>query len=87
MGGYYLRGHLVFDRRAKLHGGTIRQSQAKGSKVWLFNGLLDSVVVPGVTSKTMEYYSGYTASSNIRTILNVSAQHAWVTNFHGSSCE
>jgi len=56
----------------------------QGSKVYLFSGTQDTVVVPGVMQKCLQYYQNYGA--NCQTVFNVSAEHSWVTTNYGNQC-
>jgi hypothetical protein len=52
--------------------------------VWLYSGTNDTVVVPGVVHKTLEYYKLFV--NNIKTRFDVPSGHAWVNNNFGSEC-
>jgi len=56
------------------------------SKVYLYSGTLDTVVVPGVVQKLLTYYSTYISSSNIVTEFTIESNHAMVTNSYGNNC-
>lgn len=56
------------------------------TKVWLYSGKLDSVVVQGVVLKTQSYYNNWINSSRIQTVYNINSEHAFITNNYGNSC-
>lgn len=60
-------------------------SHLSNSKVWLFSGLNDTVVNPGVVHKLKDYYDDYVPSSNIATVFNLSAEHSFPTLNYGNS--
>ena len=56
------------------------------ANVFVFSGLLDSVVVQGVGHKLVEYYQTFTKSTNIKAVFNISAQHTMPTRNFGNKC-
>jgi len=58
----------------------------KRHRVWLFSGKDDSIVNPGVVKKLEQYYLHYIPSSNIDTLYDVPAEHAFVTDRQGHEC-
>jgi hypothetical protein len=57
------------------------------SKVFLYSGLVDTVVKPGVVKKLEEYYRHYIkTASSVGTLYNVSSEHAMITAGFGSAC-
>ena len=61
-------------------------SHMRSSRVWLFSGTQDTVVVPGVVFRLLSYYNTFVDSTNIATEFNLSAQHSFVTADYGSGC-
>ncbi|XP_041441948.1 uncharacterized protein LOC121401407 [Xenopus laevis] len=57
------------------------------SKVFIFSGSLDSVLVPGVSKKLEEYYKAYiTSTGAIKTVYNIPAEHGMPTDSYGGAC-
>lgn len=56
------------------------------SKVYLYSGANDTVVSPGTMQKLEKYYLNYMHSSSIKTVFNISSEHAFITNDYGSNC-
>ncbi|KAG8546013.1 hypothetical protein GDO81_019899 [Engystomops pustulosus] len=57
------------------------------SKVYIFSGTRDSVVVPGVVKKQEEFYAPYvTGPGAIKTVYDIAAEHGMPTDFYGGSC-
>ncbi|XP_068133733.1 poly(3-hydroxybutyrate) depolymerase-like isoform X3 [Hyperolius riggenbachi] len=56
------------------------------SKVFIFCGSKDSVLVQGVAQKLQEFYSSYISAGNIKTVYNVAAQHGMPTDSYGGAC-
>eukprot|EP01121_Diplochlamys_sp_Union-15-3_P018176 TRINITY_DN6572_c0_g1_i2.p1 TRINITY_DN6572_c0_g1~~TRINITY_DN6572_c0_g1_i2.p1 ORF type:complete len:329 (-),score=49.08 TRINITY_DN6572_c0_g1_i2:23-1009(-) len=74
---YYAEGTLSIDSTSNL----------ANSRVWLFSGQNDSVVLPGVMKKVQEYYTHFlNSASNIKTVFNILAEHSFVTNNYGNPC-
>jgi len=61
-------------------------SYLANSKVWLFAGTGDTIVVPGVVQKTVQYYQHYISSKNVYFVNNIGAAHSWVTDNYGNPC-
>jgi hypothetical protein len=61
-------------------------SNMKNSRVWLFAGANDSVVVPGVVKKLEDYYQVYIPRHNIQTSFSVECEHAMITANYGNPC-
>lgn len=59
-------------------------SNISGSKVFLYSGTLDSVVLPGVVKKTEEFYNKL--GSKVVTDFDVDSQHCYPTKDHGNKC-
>lgn len=56
-------------------------------RVYIFDGLNDTTVMPGVGVKTQEYYSKFIIdSSNIKTVFNIAAGHTFPTMNYGNPC-
>jgi len=62
-------------------------SNLQKQQVWLFSGTQDTIVFQGVMKKLYSYYENYVSPNNIATVFNISAEHSWVTNDWGHSCE
>jgi len=60
-------------------------SHLSTARVWLFSGLNDTIVNPGVVRKLQDYYSNYVHSSNITTVFNLQAEHSFPTLNYGNS--
>lgn len=59
-----------------------------GQRVWLFSGMSDTEVVPGVVGKLRDYYLKLgVRPDDMRTVFNVSAEHAMPTLTFGSACD
>ncbi|XP_078510029.1 poly(3-hydroxybutyrate) depolymerase-like isoform X1 [Lissotriton helveticus] len=57
------------------------------TRVFIFSGSKDTVVVPGVVKKVEEYYRSYvTAPGAIATVYNVPAEHGFPTDRYGGVC-
>eukprot|EP00079_Xenopus_tropicalis_P013565 XP_002942295.2 PREDICTED: uncharacterized protein LOC100497868 [Xenopus tropicalis] len=57
------------------------------SKVFIFSGSLDSVLVPGVAKKLEEYYKAYiTSTGAIKAVYNIPAEHGMPTESYGGAC-
>eukprot|EP01102_Stenamoeba_stenopodia_P010407 TRINITY_DN3131_c0_g1_i1.p1 TRINITY_DN3131_c0_g1~~TRINITY_DN3131_c0_g1_i1.p1 ORF type:complete len:341 (+),score=58.22 TRINITY_DN3131_c0_g1_i1:118-1140(+) len=64
----------------------------KQSKVWLYTGKNDTVVVSGVVMKSYEYYQHYVpTSSQIMLVDSYPSEHAWITGddayAYGNACD
>lgn len=57
------------------------------SKVYIFSGSEDTIVHQGVSKKLNEYYGHFVNKENIVTEFSVPAQHSWVTDSYGNSCD
>jgi len=57
----------------------------QNSKVWLYSGLNDTTVAPGVVKKLQEYYANYVQPSNVVTVFDRIAQHAFPTLNYGNT--
>jgi hypothetical protein len=40
-----------------------------------------------VMVKARQFYEGYMPNSSIQWIANISAEHAWITDFYGNACD
>jgi len=57
------------------------------SKVWLFSGRKDHVILRGVMEKVEGYYQNYVYNStNVVLIDEIPAEHAWITSSYGNDC-
>ncbi|CAJ0960722.1 unnamed protein product [Ranitomeya imitator] len=62
-------------------------SNLANSRVYIFSGTRDTVVVPGVVKKQEEYYASYiTGSGALKTVYDVAAQHGMPTDSYGGVC-
>jgi hypothetical protein len=58
------------------------------SRIWMFTGTKDTVVVSGVIFKAVEYYQQYVSNyDQIKLVSNVPAEHSWVTSSYGNKCD
>jgi len=64
-----------------------KTSNLENSKVWLYSGTKDTVVVQGVMEKLLEYYQHYISNDNIKTVFNIPSEHSFVTNTYGNQCD
>lgn len=64
-----------------------RTANINSSRVWLFTGKKDLVVNSEVMVKARQFYEGYMPNSSIQWIANISAEHAWITDFYGNACD
>ena len=53
-------------------------SNLKDDRVFLLSGALDTVVVPGVVKKLLEYYSNFVDAKNIAQNFTIPAEHSMV---------
>ncbi|XP_062507721.1 uncharacterized protein LOC134184120 [Corticium candelabrum] len=58
----------------------------RGDKVMLISGTKDTIIYQGVMKKLLDYYTNFVNSSDIDTEFDIPAQHAWLTNDYGHSC-
>ncbi|KAG9470567.1 hypothetical protein GDO78_017357 [Eleutherodactylus coqui] len=62
-------------------------SNLANSRVYIFSGSRDSVVVPGVVKKQEEYYTSIiTSPGTIKTVYDIPAQHGMPTDSYGGTC-
>ncbi|XP_038066214.1 uncharacterized protein LOC119736247 [Patiria miniata] len=61
-------------------------SNMASDRVYIFSGTRDEVVQRGLVGKLVEYYKGFVPATNIKTVYNVPAGHAFITEDYGSSC-
>lgn len=61
-------------------------SALAGHRVWMFSGVLDSVVPQAVSNDLHAYYRHYIGASRIFYQRNLSAEHAMPTNGYGNPC-
>jgi oxalate decarboxylase/phosphoglucose isomerase-like protein (cupin superfamily) len=40
-----------------------------------------------VMVKAKQFYQGYVPNSSIHWVANISAEHAWITDYYGSDCD
>jgi poly(3-hydroxybutyrate) depolymerase len=59
-------------------------SNVQGSRVWVYHGSEDSVVLPASGPNVRDVYSEFGA--NVQTVFNIASQHAQPTNNYGSAC-
>jgi poly(3-hydroxybutyrate) depolymerase len=66
-----------------------RHLAAPHQRVYLFSGLDDTIVHPGVVAAAAEYYRHFVSSRDpvIRAQFNVSAEHSFVTDDWGNECD
>jgi predicted esterase len=57
----------------------------RNDRVFIFAGNQDSVVVPGIASKVLEYYQNYVNAGNIR-LHTMNAEHTFPTDNYGNAC-
>lgn len=57
------------------------------SKVYLYSGSKDTVVLQGTVKKLQSYYENYIPSSSIKTVYDIPSQHSFVTNSFGNDCD
>ncbi|GAM26473.1 hypothetical protein SAMD00019534_096480 [Acytostelium subglobosum LB1] len=63
-------------------------SNMANSRVWIYSGTKDTVVVPGVVKKLVEYYQHYiTDNSRINTTFDIPSEHSFVTDNFGNHCD
>jgi hypothetical protein len=55
-------------------------------KVWIFSGVNDTVVYPGVVKATLQFYQSFMNASQITTNFTSLAQHAWLSDAYGKNC-
>lgn len=56
------------------------------SKVYIFTGTKDSVVVPSVSDKLYSYYTNFVKTENIVHKKDIPAEHSIVTDNYGNTC-
>lgn len=61
-------------------------SNMQNSRVYLFSGLLDTVVNTGVVQKLQDYYAVFVKEEGVMTQYNISAEHSMPTNLYGNEC-
>lgn len=61
-------------------------SYLNDSRVYLFSGILDTVIVQGVARKLGEYYSSFLNQGNLFMKLDIPAEHSIVTSNYGNPC-
>jgi poly(3-hydroxybutyrate) depolymerase len=62
-------------------------SNLKDSPVYIFSGLRDTIVVPGVVQLGYEVYKNYVDLDKIVTKFDLDAAHIWPTDGIGGSCQ
>jgi len=63
-------------------------SNLANDRVFIFDGMADSVVNPAIGRKTAEYYQHFiTDNNNIKTEFNINAEHGQPTNNYGAACD
>jgi len=60
-------------------------SSLENTRIYLFSGLLDSVVYPAVMQDVETYYRNFT--QNVKTTFSIAAEHAFPTDNYGNSCD
>ncbi|EGC39750.1 hypothetical protein DICPUDRAFT_147411 [Dictyostelium purpureum] len=58
----------------------------QNSVIWLYSGMNDTVVHPGVMHKLVEYYQNFLKNDSIHTVFNIQSEHAFITNGYGNNC-
>ena len=61
-------------------------SNLASHKVYLFSGLLDTVVNQGVVKKLQSYLETYIPAGNIAGEYSIPAENAFITDFYGGAC-
>ncbi|XP_038065264.1 uncharacterized protein LOC119735575 [Patiria miniata] len=61
-------------------------SNMASDRVYLFSGTQDSVVQTDLVQKLEDYYEEFIPAANIKTVYDVAAGHAFITEDNGSSC-
>lgn len=61
-------------------------SHLRQHRTYVFSGTLDSVVEQGVGIKLVKYLSSFVDPRNIKTVLNITAEHSMPTLDYGNSC-
>ncbi|EFA84431.1 polyhydroxybutyrate depolymerase [Heterostelium album PN500] len=61
-------------------------SNLASTKVWIYSGMKDTVVVQGVVKKLETYYQHYIDASQINTTYNIPSEHSFVTDNFGNNC-
>lgn len=56
-----------------------------GSDVYIYSGLYDSVVLPGVVRKLSEYYRRF--SANVHEVYDIPSEHGWPSDTYGVGCD
>lgn len=62
-------------------------SNLKESRVFIFSGLLDTVVHQVVVKALAEFYAAFIPDDRIHTMFNVSAEHLMPTDDYGEACD
>ncbi|CAG9318897.1 unnamed protein product [Blepharisma stoltei] len=60
--------------------------KANTKGIWIFSGLLDTVVNQHIVKQLQKFYESFIPSYKITSVYNVAAQHSWVTNSYGGLC-
>lgn len=76
----------ITDRRAA-DGALDPTEKLASQKIWMFTGLLDSVVPPPVMDDLYVYYRNYVSEANIRFHNDIEAEHAMPTDSVGNACD
>jgi len=58
----------------------------KKSRVYTISGYRDTVVLPGVVKKLVEYYSEFVTEGNITSLYSLPAEHCFPTEDYGNEC-
>lgn len=61
-------------------------SNLQSSRLYIYSGTGDTVVVPGVVAKTKEFFSTFIPSANITFKNDIASEHSWVTDNYGNGC-
>jgi hypothetical protein len=70
--------HIQYANESSSTGDIDDTNNLKSSKVYIFSGILDSLITQPVVNKMVEFYEYFQA--NLITVFNFSAQHAWITD-------
>lgn len=77
---------LVDTTRQWANNGRIDPVANLQSKVYIFTGTKDSVVLPSVSDKLYSYYTNFVKTENIVYKKDIPAEHSMVTDNYGNKC-
>lgn len=70
--------------------GTIdHTAHLSNDKIWIFDGINDTKVNPGIGPKIKSFYAHFSSNpnSNIKTVFNINAEHGMPTKSYGAPCD